>query len=705
MDGRTTTTRPATACLLGLDEDGARAVALCGSKAAALATAATAGVPVLPGFVVTTEVHRRFLDSGRALPGAVLPDLRTAWTRLTADGAHALVVRSSSTVEDSGSSSMAGRFRSVLDVRGWDSFVEAVTAVLRSADEVDTAGPSPMAVLVQRLLAVDRGGVMFGVDPVTGDRRHRVVEAVTGGPDALVSGRVTAQHYVTSPRGRLLSLDHQPHRVVPVARHRRALLSARDLHRLAGLAAQVERVFGGPQDVEWAIDGTDRLVLLQSRPVTAAASGDAGTGPVLGPGPIAETFPDPLTPVEADLWLAPLRDGVTAALRETRAVAAGRLRRSPVVVAIRGRVAADLELFGYVRDHRRLAALDPRPGFRRLAAAWHVGVMRAELPAAVTALVQEVDGQLAAVDPAGEDGELLRVLDDCAALLRRLHRAEVLAGTLLPPADRTAAAHALAVLADHRADAPDDELVRRHPILLSLVPPAVGRPVTLPPAPPRPAGSPPGRGGGGQLGPREALRLRVRWVQELGARVTWELGRRLANRGVLADPAAVALLGHDELVAAVRSDTPAPDLRDRRAEQMAEVFAAPLPARFRLTPGGDVVAAERRGARPGGGVGAGGGRGTGPVAHGSTLRPPAPGDVLVVRELQPGLAAWLPGLNGLVAETGSTLSHLAILAREYGVPTVVAVHDALHRLPAGTRVVVDGSTGEVEVVGAREASS
>jgi pyruvate,water dikinase len=69
--------------------------------------------------------------------------------------------------------------------------------------------------------------------------------------------------------------------------------------------------------------------------------------------------------------------------------------------------------------------------------------------------------------------------------------------------------------------------------------------------------------------------------------------------------------------------------------------------------------------------------------------------VLVVRTLDPTLAARLPGLSGLVSESGSTLSHLAILAREYQVPTVVAVHDALHRFAIGERIVVDGRTGEV----------
>ena len=69
--------------------------------------------------------------------------------------------------------------------------------------------------------------------------------------------------------------------------------------------------------------------------------------------------------------------------------------------------------------------------------------------------------------------------------------------------------------------------------------------------------------------------------------------------------------------------------------------------------------------------------------------------MLVVRTLDPGLAAVLPGLAGLVAETGSVLSHLAILAREYGVPTVVGLANATERFSAGAWVVVDGTTGEV----------
>jgi phosphohistidine swiveling domain-containing protein len=94
------------------------------------------------------------------------------------------------------------------------------------------------------------------------------------------------------------------------------------------------------------------------------------------------------------------------------------------------------------------------------------------------------------------------------------------------------------------------------------------------------------------------------------------------------------------------------------------------------------------------GRGAGGGRAKGKIVHDPAKA--GPGDILVVRTLDPDLASVLPSLTGLVAETGSVLSHLAILAREFGVPTVVASKDAMKRWPEGTHVVIDGAGGSVE---------
>jgi rifampicin phosphotransferase len=146
---------------LSLDEPAARDEQRSGSKAANLAAACTAGIDVLPGFVVTTDAHRQFLHAGRTIPAELAAELHPPWSALSNAGKHSLVVRSSSTVEDMAVSSMAGRFRSVLDVRGWEPFLQAMVEVLRSADDVgDTSQPSSMAVLVQRFVAASRGGVL-----------------------------------------------------------------------------------------------------------------------------------------------------------------------------------------------------------------------------------------------------------------------------------------------------------------------------------------------------------------------------------------------------------------------------------------------------------------------------------------------------------------------------------------------------------------
>src|SRR5690606_22409828 len=65
----------------------------------------------------------------------------------------------------------------------------------------------------------------------------------------------------------------------------------------------------------------------------------------------------------------------------------------------------------------------------------------------------------------------------------------------------------------------------------------------------------------------------------------------------------------------------------------------------------------------------------------------------------PALAGVLGEVAGLVAETGSPLSHLAILAREFGVPAVVGVADATEAHPEGSRVLLDGAAGTIDVIG------
>jgi pyruvate,water dikinase len=656
--------------VLDLREPGARDARIAGTKAACLAGAMRVGFPVSEGFVIPAAAGDHQVE-----------ETRDAWAELSDRGRLPLVVRSSSTIEDTSRSSMAGRFRSVTGVIGWDAYVEACNAVDRSGRSVDP--PAPMAILVQREVASARGGVLFGVDPVTGARDHLVVESLAGSPADVVSGTAIAERIAIGRRGRLRRSASDGARTV----------RWRDRLRLARLGTGLERVFGGPQDVEWAIDPGGRLWLLQSRPVTAVGEATAGVGPVLGPGPVGETFPEPLAPLEIDLFLEPMRLGMIEALRAVGVVPRRRIEASPVLMTVGGRVAADLELLGWSRGPRRpLAILNPVPPLRHLAAAWHVGRLRAGLPALVDDLVRATDASLRAVPELRSlaDRELVSILRSVRGQLVSVHGHQILAGMLLPSADDRASAASLAmpaVAAARRAGEADEAIVARIPLVLALVAPRIGAPGRLPPVRVAPGDPAPDVRA---LAPREALRLRARWLDELAARAAWEIGRRLRAARRLASSDDVRFLGWQELGWVVDGGAVPDDLGSRGASRPS----APLPAAFRLTPSGTVVP-QGPPAR-GGGTGAGGGRAEGPVRlEGDRL---GPGDVLVVRVLSPALAPELPGLAGLVSETGSTLSHLAIVARELGVPTVVAVPDATSRFRRGERIVIDGRTGEVTPV-------
>jgi rifampicin phosphotransferase len=655
-----------------------------GAKASALSAAAAAGFRTLPGFAITPTGAQAVADGDA--PSAV----RRAWEQVSGGGRRSLVVRSSSTVEDGETSSMAGMFTSVLDVMGWSAFVEAVAQVVESGRLVhemadDGDGPSgAMAVLVQPFVIPEVGGVLFGVDPVSGRSDRLAVAAVLGGPDRLVSGEVDGETVLLDRRGKRQGDS--------------ALVSRHLARELAAVARKAARSFGGPQDVEWGVvEG--RLTVFQVRPVTAVGGGVAAEGPILGAGPVAETFPDALSPLELELWADPMRDALAEVVVLLGTRSKRQAQRSPVLVAVEGRVAVDLELLDLAgTPTRKLAKLDPRPGFRKLRAAWRVGRLRAALPALGSDLLADVDDRLAAVGPLDSmsDRQLLSVLRHTREALTAVYGYEMLAGQLLQDGDAsvTAAAEALRVLSD-QADGPlrsTAELVAEHPVLLALVPPRIGAEPVLP----DPRGIPVlERDGDDEVRDeavlREALRLRSRWLQELGSRAAAELAERFVSRHRLPSVETVRQLNLERLTRLVDGCVSC-DLGEAFEEN-----PVPLPSRFRLTAEGQVVAVAGAGTgAAGGAIGAGGGRGHGVVVAAEDL--PARDAVLVVHHLDPRLAPKLPGLQGLVAETGSVLSHLAILARELHVPVAVGVEDAVRRFPPGTHVAVEGDTGDVHVL-------
>jgi phosphoenolpyruvate synthase/pyruvate phosphate dikinase len=74
------------------------------------------------------------------------------------------------------------------------------------------------------------------------------------------------------------------------------------------------------------------------------------------------------------------------------------------------------------------------------------------------------------------------------------------------------------------------------------------------------------------------------------------------------------------------------------------------------------------------------------------------GDILIARATTPSYNALLPLLSAIVTDRGGTLSHAALVAREYGIPAVVGTGNATELIRDGARVRVDGANGTVQVV-------
>ena len=258
----------------------------------------------------------------------------------------------------------------------------------------------------------------------------------------------------------------------------------------------------------------------------------------------------------------------------------------------------------------------------------------------------------------------------------------------------TGASVALRVLAEARAGRAHrrSEILERSPAVLALTGPRVA-----------PAPELPGRGDRGPRRPRraescndngilrEALRLRVRWVQELSGRAAWELGVRLAAAGDLTD--ARADPPHDPRARRGRRHQAGgrrPGARRRptsttSARRCRRGSSCPTWAR----PSGR-SATTRSAAAPAPAAASAAGRSP------TTPRTRPPGRCSSPRRSHPGSARCSRGSKGIVAETGSVLSHLAILAREAG-----RAHGRRVRRrrwttsPEGAVVEVDGDTGRV----------
>lgn len=303
-------------------------IGIAGGKGANLGELTQAGIPVPPGFVVTAETYQKFMEDGgindkvmeildgidindtKELQAAAeeiktliiktpIPDEITTFIveaynqlcqRVDEDDVD-VAIRSSATAEDLPEASFAGQQDTFLHVSGyqdvieyvrkcWASLFEARAIFYREENDFEHSKVY-IAVVVQKMVNADKAGVMFTVNPSTGEEVS-LIEGSWGLGEAVVSGDVTPDNYavdkknneitnVTISDKKVMYVNDEKGTSVKVAvpqeKRQERVLSDKELIELTETGKRVQAHYGEPMDTEWAFE-KDMLFLLQARPIT-----------------------------------------------------------------------------------------------------------------------------------------------------------------------------------------------------------------------------------------------------------------------------------------------------------------------------------------------------------------------------------------------------------------------------------------------------
>ena len=313
-------------------------IGIAGGKGANLGELTQAGIPVPPGFVVTAQAYKYFMDEAgindqvmeildaidindtKALQAAAeeiktiiiespIPDdlvlfIREYYNELchrVGEDDTDVAIRSSATAEDLPEASFAGQQDTFLHVSGddevieyirkcWASLFEARAIFYREENDFEHSKVY-IAVVVQKMANADKAGVMFTVNPSTGEE-IALIEGSWGLGESVVSGDVTPDNYqVDKKDNEIINVTISDKKVmytndekgtsvkveVPEEKRKERVLSDAELVELTEMGKRVQAHYGEPMDTEWAFE-KDMLFLLQARPITTLgnASEDAG---------------------------------------------------------------------------------------------------------------------------------------------------------------------------------------------------------------------------------------------------------------------------------------------------------------------------------------------------------------------------------------------------------------------------------------------
>ena len=296
-----------------------------GGKGASLVRLVAGGLPVPPGFHITTAAYRRFVEEhglqeailvaasvanaddpasleavskqiGQLFAQSAMPDdiaeaIRQAYAQLGGDELP-VAVRSSATAEDLPEMSFAGQQETYLNMHGaamvldavkrcWASLWTARAIGYRARHNIAQEDVS-LAVVVQELVPAEAAGILFTANPLTGARDQVMINAAWGLGEAIVGGQVTPDTVVVDKvngaitKQEITEKDVMTVRTtegtceepVPAEQRKQAVLSPAQVTELARVGARIETLYGRPMDIEWAI-AASRIFIVQARPITA----------------------------------------------------------------------------------------------------------------------------------------------------------------------------------------------------------------------------------------------------------------------------------------------------------------------------------------------------------------------------------------------------------------------------------------------------
>lgn len=203
-----------------------------------------------------------------------------------------VAVRSSATAEDLPDASFAGQQATYLNVKGKDHIVNAVRACWASLftsraiyyrkkngfEDKDVL----IAVVVQRMVDSEKSGIMFTVNPTNNDASEIIVEAVYGLGETIVGGQVNPNTYIVNKADlNIKSIDVRKQdwglfrnengenfeKKIVEEDQKKQTIHDKEIIELSRLGKKIESHYGKPQDIEWAIEGND-VMIVQARAVT-----------------------------------------------------------------------------------------------------------------------------------------------------------------------------------------------------------------------------------------------------------------------------------------------------------------------------------------------------------------------------------------------------------------------------------------------------